>query len=547
VAEARRGKVIKRDFDAAAKETFDLIVVGGGIIGAGIARDAALRGLKTLILDKVDFACGTTSRSSRLIHGGLRYLKRLELGLVRQDLRERDVLLSIAPHLVHPLSFIIPVTSGKPLQRLALPFGLMLYDLLYWRKSLPSHQRLTRRETLDFEPGLEPKGLLGSYLYHDCQVPFAERLCLENVLSAAEHGATILNHARVTEFLRDGNSVSGVVVQDQISGETYQMRARIVVNATGHWVDSVRNMLGKGSRPMIRRTKGIHLLTPQISRNAVVLFAFADSRLFFVIPWQNYSLIGTTDTDYTGDLDAVEAEANDVTYLLKEVQRIFPNVKSSDIFYTYAGLRALAYSKSRKPGDVSRTHKLVDHEREDGIGGFVSVLGGKITAYRAVAEQTIDLVCHKLAAKAPCTTAEVPLPGAPMVPQQSLQQAANERGLALDTVSHLASLYGSRFSQVLDILNRNPKGAQHLCPHSQDIVAQIQHAVEQEGALTIEDFLLRRSAIGLSPCQGLDTLNSVASEMGRLLGWSYTEQQRREDAYRSQAAMGQRFRNTGLA
>jgi glycerol-3-phosphate dehydrogenase len=278
-----------------------------------------------------------------------------------------------------------------------------------------------------------------------------------------------------------------------------------------------------------------------------VLFAFADSRLFFVIPWQNYSLIGTTDTDYTGDLDAVGAEANDVAYLLKEVQRIFPDVKSSDIFYTSAGLRALARSKSRKPGDVSRSHKLVDHEREDGIGGFVSVLGGKITAYRAVAEQTVDLVCHKLSAKAQCTTAEAPLPGAPIVPQQSLQQAANERGLSSDTVAHLASLYGSRFSQVLDILNRNPKGAQRLCPHCQDILAQVQHAVEQEGALTIEDFLLRRSAVGLSPCQGLDALNSVASEMGRLLGWSDAEQQRQVDAYRSQAALGQRFRNAGLA
>ena len=539
--------MIKRDFDAAVKETYDLIVVGGGIIGAGIARDAALRGLRTLIVDKVDFACGTTSRSSRLIHGGLRYLKRLELGLVRQDLRERDVLLSIAPHLVHPLSFIIPLTRGSPLQRLALPFGLMLYDFLYWRKSLPSHQRLTRRETLDFEPGLEPKGLLGSYLYHDCQVPFAERLCLENVLSAAEHGTTVVNHAKVTGFLRDGNSISGVVVQDQISGETYQMKARIVVNAAGHWVDSVRDVLGKGSRPMIRRTKGIHLLTPKFTHNAVVLFALSDARLFFVTPWQNYSLIGTTDTDYTGDLDSVEAEAKDVTYLLKEVQSIFPNVSSGDIFYTYAGLRALAYSKNRRPEDVSRTHKLVDHEREDGISGLVSVLGGKITAYRAVAEQTMDLVCHKLAAKAPCTTAEVPLPGTPMVPQQSLQQAASEQGITLETVAHLASLYGSRFSQVLDLLKNNPKGAQRLCPHSQDILAQVQHAVEQEGALTIEDFLLRRSAVGLSPCQGLDALNSVASEMGRLLGWSDAQQQRQVDVYCSKAALGQRYRSSGLA
>lgn len=539
--------MIKRDFDAAAKETYDVIVVGGGIVGAGIARDVALRGLRTLVLDKIDFGCGTTSRSSRLIHGGLRYLKRFELGLVHQDLRERDILLRIAPHLVHPLSFVIPITSGRPLQRLALPFGLTLYDLLYWRKSLPSHQRLTRRETLDMEPNLEPKGLSGSYLYHDCQAPFVERLCLENVLSAAEHGATILNYAKVMGFLRDSNNVSGVMAQDQISGETYQIQARIVVNAAGHWVDTVHDMLGKASRPMVRRTKGIHLLTAKFCRNAIVLFALSDARLFFVIPWQNYSLIGTTDTDYTGDLDAVKAEANDVAYLLKEVQSIFPNVASDDIFYTMAGLRALAYSKSRRPEDVSRSHKLIDHEREDGIGGFVSVLGGKITAYRAVAEQATDMVCHKLAVKAPCTTAEVPLPGAPMVPQQSLQQAASERGITPETVSHLASLYGSRFSQVLDLLNNNPKGGQRLCPHSQDILAQVQHAVEQEGALTIEDFLLRRSAVGLGPCQGLDALDLVGGEMARLLGWSNTELQRQVDAYRSQAALGQRFRTSGPA
>jgi glycerol-3-phosphate dehydrogenase len=536
--------VIKRDFDAATKETYDVIVVGGGIVGAGIARDATLRGLKTIILDKVDFACGTTSRSSRLIHGGLRYLKRFELGLVHQDLRERDILLRIAPHLVHPLSFVIPITSGKPFQRLALPFGLMLYDLLYWRKSLPSHQRLTRRETLYLEPNLEPKGLSGSYLYHDCQAPFVERLCLENVLSAGERGATVFNHTKVTGFLRDGNKVSGVIAQDQISGETYQIRGRIVINAAGHWADSVHDMLGKRSKPMVRRTKGIHLLMPQLCRNAVVLFALSDARLFFVIPWQNYSLIGTTDTDYTGDLDAVEAEANDVNYLLKEVQSIFPNVGPGDILYTMAGLRALAYSKSRRPEDVSRSHKLVDHEREDGIGGFVSVLGGKITAYRAVAEQATDLVCRKFGVKAPCTTAEVPLPGGSIVSQQSLEQAVSERGITTETVSHLASLYGSRFSRVLDLLNSNPKGAQCLCTHSQDILAQVQHAVEQEGALTVEDFLLRRTALGLGPCQGLDALDSVAGEMGHLLGWSNAELQRQVDAYRSQAALAQRFRSS---
>jgi glycerol-3-phosphate dehydrogenase len=534
---------LKRDFVAAAAETYDAIVIGGGIVGAGIARDAALRGFRTLLLEKEDFAYGTTSRSSRLIHGGLRYLKQLDLGLVRQDLREREILLSIAPHLVSPLAFVIPVSSSSPLQRAALPLGLLLYDLLFFRKSLPSHRKLSRRETLEFEPGLEPKGLAGSYLYYDCQVPFAERLCLENALCAAEHGATILNHARVVGLLREGSSVSGVQVQDVISGERYQIKARIVINATGHWVESVTDMLGKAARPMIRRTKGIHLLTPQISRHAVVLFALSDGRLFFVIPWQGYSLIGTTDTDYTGNLDAVEADAKDVTYLLTEARRIFPAINSNDIFYTSAGLRALAYSSSSKPSNVSRSHKLVDHERKDGVKGFVSVLGGKITAYRAVAEQAVDLICGKLGAEAKGSTAQTPLPGAPSVPESAVRQAAQERGLSVETVTHLSALYGSRYVQVLDIAKRNPQGARQLCPHGKDILAQVQYAVEYEGALTIGDFMLRRSMAGMNSCQGLDALDSVADEMGRLLGWSPAEQQRQKDAYRTRVAMRVQFKS----
>ncbi|MBM3157464.1 MAG: glycerol-3-phosphate dehydrogenase/oxidase [Chloroflexi bacterium] len=533
---------LKRDFNAAVAETYDVIVIGGGIVGAGIARDATLRGLRTLLLEKEDFSCGTTSRSSRLIHGGLRYLKQLDLGLVYQDLREREILLSIAPHLVSPLAFVIPVSRSSPLQRAALPLGLLLYDLLFFRKSLPSHRRLSRSETLDFEPGLEPKGLAGSYLYYDCQVPFAERLCLENALSAAEHGATVLNHARVTGLLRDGSSVSGVQVQDAISGENYQVKARIVVNATGHWVESVTDMLGKAARPMIRRTKGIHLLTPQVSRHAVVLFALSDGRVFFVIPWQGYSLIGTTDTDYAGNLDAVEANAADVNYLLTEARRIFPAINANDIFYTSAGLRALAYS-SRKPTNVSRSHKLVDHERKDGVKGFVSVLGGKITAYRAVAEQAVDLICGKLGAQAKCSTARTPLPGTPSVPESAVQQAAQEQGLSVEIVTHLSALYGSRYVQVLDIAKRNPQGTRHLCPHGKDILAQVQHAVENEGALTVGDFMLRRSMAGMNSCQGLDALDSVAGEMGRLLGWSAAEQQRQQDAYRTRVAMRVQFKS----
>jgi len=531
---------MKRDFGNLARETFDLIVVGGGIIGVGIARDAVLRGLDTLLLEKEDFGYGTTSRSSRLIHGGLRYLRQLDFSLVRQDMRERETLLRIAPHLVHPLPFLIPV--ARPLDRVILPLGMRLYDLLSFDKTLPSCRRLSHRETLELEPGLELKGMVASYLYHDCQVSFPERLCLENALSAAEQGASVLNHAKVVRIMRDSDTVSGVEVQDCISGEVYQVTARLVVNAAGHWADCVWNKVCSNSKPMVRRTKGVHLLTSQISHNAVVQFAQADGRLFFIIPWEGYSLIGTTDTDYFGDLDAVYAGAKDVAYLLAEVRRTFPSMKMEDIFYTITGLRALAFSGSKRASDISRKHKLVDHERRDGTRGFISVIGGKLTGYRAIAQEAVDLVCQKLGLRASCGTSTASLPGAPSVPQKTIARAARESGLPLDTVVHLAALYGSRFHQVLDLAGKDRQGMQSICPHCRDILSQIWHAVKEEAALSVSDFLLRRSAVGLSPCQGLDAVDLVAKEMGKLLRWSSAEQQRQIESYRTSVALSQRFR-----
>ncbi len=531
---------MKRDFDELDKPTFDLIVVGGGIVGTGIARDASLRGLRTLLLEKEDFACGTTSRSSRLIHGGLRYLRHLDLHLVRQDMREREVLLKIAPHLVHPLPFVLPLAS--PLARGVMALGMRLYDLLSFDKTLPSHRYLSRRETLELEPGLALARLSGSYLFYDCQVAFAERLCLENALSAAEHGAFVINHARVTGLVNDGSAVTGVQVEDMLSGQVHRVKASIVVNVAGHWMDGICNMFPKLLKPTVRKTKGIHILTPQVSHKAVVLFAHTDNRLFFVIPWQGYSLIGTTDTDYSGDLDSVYAEPEDVDYLLTEVRQAFPSLRKEDIFYATAGLRSLAGSMGKRASNISRRHKLIDHQRSDGTGGFVSVLGGKITSYRGIAQETVDLVCQKVGVKASCVTAEAPLPGASAVPQEKVPQATQESGLPVETVSHLVGLYGSRFSQILDLARQDGRGSQSICPHCRDILAQVWHAVKEESTFTVTDFLLRRSAIGLGPCQGLDAVDTVAREMGRLLGWSNTEQQRQSEAYRTSVALGQRFR-----
>jgi len=517
-----------------------LIVVGGGIIGAGVARDAALRGLKILLLDKEDFAYGTTSRSSRLIHGGLRYLQQLEFGLVRQDMREREVLLKIAPHLVHPLPFLIPIV--KPLDRFVMAMGTLLYDILSFDKTLPSRRYFSRNETLKLEPCLQLEGLRGAYLYYDCQAPFTERLCLENVLSAAENGAVVLNHAKVIGILEDGNTVNGVRVEDVLSGKTYKVASRIVVNAAGHWMDTLCGMVYGQPKHMVRRTKGIHLLTPKISNNALVLFAKSDNRLWFVIPWQNYSLIGTTDTDYADDLDTICAEGDDVSYLMTEVNRLFPALKAEDIFYTYAGLRTLVDTGSERPSKVSRSHKVLDHQRIDGIKGFVSVLGGKITGYRAIAREVVDLACQRLNAQTPCCTASTPLPGAPLVPKEQVEQSAGQSGLPVETVMHLCALYGSRFSQVLELVKKDKRGKQPFCPHSHDILAQVWHAIDEESALTVSDFLLRRSAIGWNQCQGLDAVEIVAEEMGRLLGWDPEERQHQIIEYRASASLGQRFR-----
>jgi glycerol-3-phosphate dehydrogenase len=531
---------LKRNISSLENEKFDLIVIGGGIIGTGIARDAALRGIKTLLVEKDDFGCGTTSRSSRLIHGGLRYLRMMQFHLVRQDLHEREVLLRIASHLVHPYPFIMPMTA--PIYTIALRLGVPLYDLLSYDKSIPSRHYLSKREAVQMEPCLgEIKNLYGAYMYYDCQAPYTERLGIENVLSASEHRAEIINHTEVTGFLREGSNVSGVEIKDLIGGGTYRVKAKLVINAAGQWVDCVRDLL-KGGASIIRRTKGVHLVTKSVSNRALVLLSPIDNRLFFVMPWLGYSLIGTTDTNYTGDIEAPAAEPEDVTYTLAGVRQVFPHLTVKDIFYTTAGLRPLAHIGGEKPSQVSREHKILDHKQRDNIGGLISVLGGKITAYRAVAQDAVDLACFYIGIKGKCTTAETPLPGAPAVSRQQIEEASRESKLDAEVVAHLAELYGSRFKGVIKFAQKSSLGTRPICPHCKDILSQVQHAIEEESALTVSDFLLRRSLSGLAECQGLDAVDTVAEEMGRILGWSKDEQSRQVAIYKAQAELAQSFR-----
>ncbi len=534
---------MKRDFTDLGKETFDLIIIGGGIIGTGVARDAVQRGLRTLLVEREDFGYGTTSRSTRLIHGGLRYLRMLDFKLVHQDLHEREILLNIAPHLVHRLEFIIPLLKSAPFYRFALPFGLKLYNMLSHGTSLPLCHHLSPQETLTLEPSLaNTKGLTGSYLYYDCQAEYTERLCIENVLDAGVNGATILNHAPMTNLLLKDGAVTGIQLKDALTGEEYQANGRIILNAGGPWAGLILKQIKRCSGYNIRTTKGIHLLTDKISNNALVLFAKSDGRLFFVIPWFDYSLIGTTDTDYSADKDEVHADKSDVNYLVSETRHYFPDFKEECIHYTYAGLRPLVPSGHKSASNISRAHRLIDHERYEGIKGFISILGGKNTAYRGIAEEAVDLVGKKLGIKVSCNTAQTLLPGALRVDKQDIEKAAQESGLSIETITRLTTIYGSRYSSVLEYIQEEKRLAKSISYGAPDILAQIKHAILEESALNVNDFMLRRSFIGLLQSQGLDAVETIAREMGALLGWSVTEIQQQIGTYRAAAALGQLFR-----
>jgi glycerol-3-phosphate dehydrogenase len=533
---------VKRNLDAISNQLFDIIIIGGGIIGAGVARDAALRGLNVLLLEKEDFACGTTSRSTRLIHGGLRYLRMLDFKLVKQDLAEREILLKIAPHLVRRLEFVIPLLKTEPFYRFSLPLGLWLYDRFSHGESLPNSYHLSARETIKLEPSLGNTGsLAGAYLYYDAQVAYAERLCIENLADAAARGAIIINHAPVTGLILKDNIVSGVRIKDALSGDDFLANGRIILNTTGPWTDTILHQFEAGRAYTIRKTKGVHLMTDKISNNALVLFAKSDGRLFFVIPWLEYTLIGTTDTDYNGDPDRVYADKADVDYLVSELGHYFPDFKRENIHFTYASLRPLVPKNNKSASDNSRAHRLVDHE-QDGIKGLLSILGGKNTAYRGIAEEAVNLITKKLNRNDVCMTAHTSLPGAPAVTPAEQEKTARASGLPLATVTHLASIYGSTIGKVLKYIDEDKRLATPISSNGLDILAQIKHAIHEEEALSVSDFMLRRSLIALRPDQGLDAVDTVAREMALLLGWDSAQLQKQTAEFRSKIALGQMYK-----
>jgi glycerol-3-phosphate dehydrogenase len=516
---------------------YDLLIVGGGIVGCGVARDAALRGLRVALVEQHDFGSGTTSRSTRLIHGGLRYLELYDFGLVREDLRERETLMRIAPHLVRSLRFLVPMYRLSAYQRLRLRAGMLLYDALSFDKRLPGHRFLSKDETLVAEPNLDPSGLQGAARYFDAQVALPERLCLENALDAAAHGAVLRNYTRSERFLIDRGRVAGIEVRDGVTGERATVRARVTINATGPWLDRTLAQIRPSAPPLLRTTRGVHLVTERLGPNAVVLFARSDGRLFFVVPWLGLSLIGTTDTDEPDRPENVRADPDDLRYLLDEARRAFPGLANLRPYFSMAGVRALVRKEGVRESEVSRKHAVLDHAREGGPDGVISILGGKITAFRAIAEEAVDLVGRKLGRRASCATDRRPLPGAPLDRahlREEVARRAERLGLSPEQQRYLLTVYGRRVGEVLALADARPDLADKACSDRPTILAEVIHAAREESALRLDDFLLRRTPLGLAPGQGLTAAPQVAETLGSELDWDAAERAAQVEQYREE-------------
>lgn len=513
---------MKRNLEQMSKTEYDVLIIGGGINGTAVARDAAMRGLRTGLVEKEDFGYGTTSRSTRLIHGGLRYLETFDFGLVREGLREREVLLKTAPHLVKPLPFLVPIYKGDRPGVLKLRAGMILYDMLSWDKSMPSHRFLKPEEALKEEPHLKSDGLLGAMVYYDGQVELPERVSVENVLQAAESGADIANHAQVDEYLWEGNKIVGARVRDTFTDQVYEIKAKYVVNAGGPWIDEMNERLLRKYKPQMRLTKGTHLLVPQLVNHAIVLLAQSDGRLFFAVPYQGYTLIGTTDTDFSGDLDNITANRDEVDYLLAETKRVFPSVPTDQIYYTTAGLRPLVRAEGRSEGTTSRNHKVVDH-RTDGIEGLISLPGGKITSQRSFAEEAVNLIAKQLNVKTPSPTRTTPFFGGDFsdmatLEKQALSAFSGKSGLTESQIVRLVRLYGTKGQVILDKAVAEADLARPVVADSEIITAEVAYSVEHEMSVTTTDFLMRRAGQGLAPGQGMKEAPAVAAIIGEMLG-----------------------------
>jgi glycerol-3-phosphate dehydrogenase len=520
-----------------AGRRFELVVIGGGVTGAGVALDAASRGYSVALLERGDYAEGTSSRSSKMVHGGLRYLQNLDLGLVREALLERQLMVQLAPHLVYPTPFLVPSFEEEPRDR-RLGIGLNMYDVMattrigrdrgemrsskdddedfYW--SPDRHRAIDRDEVLELAPALEPRDPTGAYLFYDCQTDDV-RLVLTILGEAARFGAVSLNGAEVTEVLTPGGRAAGVAFVEAESGERFEVEAENVVNATGVWADRIRpEVIEEEDVPRIAPSRGTHLLLDRadISTGAAACIVPAgEDRRIFALPWYGRTLVGTTDNDYDGDIDHPEPGAEDTEYLLDAVNAFFGiELTDSDLVGAYAGVRPLiATGDPRKSVDISRKAELYETS-----SGMLTITGGKLTTWRRMAKQTVDRLVEREGREAPCHTAEIPLG---MEARPSDLEAPE--GVGEEALAQLAFRYGHAARAVLDVARADPELARPAVPGRPDLLAEATIAARLEQARGVADVLLRRTRLGLLAAPQLrdaDAARPVAEALGAELGWS---------------------------
>ncbi|MGB0920728.1 MAG: FAD-dependent oxidoreductase [Alphaproteobacteria bacterium] len=540
---------MKRDLTAFADTEFDLAIIGGGVTGATIAWDATLRGLKVALVEKDDFGQWTSAASSKLIHGGLRYLKQGQFGVVLESLKERYIWETIAPHMVQPLAFMLPTYGWGMKGPFVLGLGLHAYDFmgnltqapLDPEKKVPRHRRMNRQNTEIRAPFIKPDKLTGAQLYYDCQMLHPERMVLECLQGAAARGTAIANYTAATGLLTAGNGqVEGVTVRDELSGESHTIKARLTINAAGPWADQVMGLAANdGDAPSRRliRSKGIHVIVPDtlglgLSEHGhpIGMAVAAQGSHFFMIPWRDHIIIGTTDTKFDDAPDSVRPLDEDVDALLSLVNEALPGltITRKDVVHAYAGLRPLIDTQTEvdtgtaEADDTygaSRAAEIFDHA-EDGHPGLLSALGGKWTTSRHLAEQVVDQAVAELSAILPeCSTATTPLFGGNILRYTAYENAiaAEHKGTADEaTLRYLASIYGSRAPEIINLIE---PGDAPLAPGRYEVPAQVRRAIKNEMAQNLRDIVFRRTGIGTLGHPGWTALAAIAAIAAPLLGW----------------------------
>ena len=503
-------------------DAFDLVIVGAGINGLGIARDAAQRGLRPVVLEQDDICGGVSAWSGRLAHGGLRYLEHRDFALVRESLRERERMIQLAPHLVKPLRLIMPLYAHNRRPAWLIRLGMIVYDILSFDKKTGGHEVLNTDKTVRRFPGISTCGLGGATVFTEGQVEYAERLCVELAVAAAADGAVIRTKCRVEEPIMEGGRVAGVKYRDLATGEMREARAAVVLNVAGPWIDRIFRRNAPPQPRLNGGTKGSHLIVdpfPGAPNDVVYYESKTDGRLVLVIPWMGRYMIGTTDIRFDDDPDEARCSEAEMNYLLGEVNQLIPGagLKPEHVLYTFSGVRPLPYAPGVVEAKIPRSHVLHDHAPS--MPGLVTVVGGKLTTFRQLSQDAVDDVFARLGRKSPpCATTKLPFPGATF-DATALRQQLLGAGLSARSAERLMTIYGARASAVMAEAKSDLTLLKVVHEDTGAIGAEMVFAMRHEFAAGLADVMARRTLLAFAPGHGLESIGTIADVLARTFGW----------------------------